>query len=113
MRNTVLFVSVFLSHAALAFGQNDKQAIVVQSNSQVVQGQVLHLKGAVKLTFGRQFIHADEVVFNVSTGDIEARGKVWILGNRFGGGTFGNVQPASATVCAKFVGPNGFEKCSE
>ena len=113
MRNTGLIVSFVLGCASLTWGQDDQPSIGIQSKSQVVRGQVLHLKGEVKLTFGRQFIHADEVDFNVVTGDIEARGKVWMLGNRFGRGQFGHSQSASATICAKFVGSSGFDRCLE
>jgi lipopolysaccharide export system protein LptA len=71
----VLFSACF---AILASGQGVKTEIPVtfRAATQFVTGSVLHLKGAVQITTDRHVIRADEADFDVTTGNIEARGSV-------------------------------------
>jgi lipopolysaccharide assembly outer membrane protein LptD (OstA) len=74
----VLFIACF---AVLASGQGVKREIPVtfRAVTQVATGSILHLKGAVRITTDQHLIHADEADFNVTTGDIEARGNVQVV----------------------------------
>ena len=65
--------------AVLALGQTvkgDEIPVAIQATTQVVTGPVVHLKGSAQITTDQYIISADELDFNVITGDIEARGNV-------------------------------------
>jgi len=71
-------ILIIVCSAVLALGQALKHEISVnvQAGAQVVTGSILHLKGAVQITTDQHIIRADEADFDVTTGDIEARGNV-------------------------------------
>jgi lipopolysaccharide assembly outer membrane protein LptD (OstA) len=54
----------------------DEIPVTIQATTQVVTGPVVHLKGSAQVTTDQNIISADEIDFNVITGDIEARGNV-------------------------------------
>ena len=67
----------FIISAALMFSQSVKSGQVsVRADSQIVDASVLLMKGSVEITTENLAIQADEATFNVTTGDIEARGNL-------------------------------------
>ena len=78
MKKFSLGVLIIACSVVLALGQAVKHeaSVTVQAKTQVVTGTTLHLGGEVQITYDQHIIRADEVDFNVTTGDIEARGNV-------------------------------------
>jgi len=50
--------------------------VSVRASTQVVVGPILHLKGNVEIQTDQKLIHADEADYDVTTGELEARGNV-------------------------------------
>ena len=50
--------------------------VSVRALTQVVVGPILHLRGTVEIEMDNVLIHADEADYNVTTGELEARGNV-------------------------------------
>ena len=74
MMNVVL---AFISSVVLMFGQGLKPGQVsVHADSQIIEASVFNLKGNVEIVTEYATVRADEAVFNVHSGDIEAQGNL-------------------------------------